>query len=1189
MEQLLAGAAVFLLESAASLGIDAGVQSFTDRISNHALLKADEKVRDYLMDRLPDYEYEKIDSFLAKDGVYAHNQASADWSIMSVQTEKVIEDFYRKHPTFKYQQNTITPLIKQAIWLAYQSVMSQLGKDSRILYNQALRNREANRTEHQEIKGELKEIKELLAKSSKKLSYAEVVRIYDGMLQTVNSPNCTLIASLIPLLEGQLDDRDICYCTALRIYTNILTGEKNEVRALISQLLRECPPLDLVDDVVLFLLQLDRREDLKDVQSGIKDTALLKMINCYTSGNPDNLIEHLTNDDGLLKEEYNDNEYALWAFSNCLRITENRAMAFEIYSKIDEMHSSIWSQWRVQEMTTSLSFINLMVNENTNISIVKDHVNSLFCFSETFTQLSEKLYVEFADMLLSYAIVLPLEEFDQYYEKITANTREVSPVKRRWYMAHLSDVESIEEKAIREFCESTEDSELWSAYLFHMTTLNPEYVINSIENNKVLLEKEFTAIMAYIESVIIVKGEDFAAKVIESFSIPNLLFFQCNVYFAEVCTRIANTKAENYLGAATSDALNPSGSITVIHLRRLIVLLVNTDQWETASDILEKYQEKDPSLMLLRLKVLVSHKEQRDICCSLIMKLERFYGNDAYFLYCKGILADYDLLGAGMELFDKAFHLHPCSQYAEATLAARLNRNVFLDDDIMSFAFNSEYVDLLYFAGITYAKYGRKQKGHTALLQALMNCNERYSENIFMAYTIELLGDKEHGTPPEIIEPGMCVVLKKDATEQLQKIWIHDDSTKIPQAGSTFAGYEHITPNSPTAFLLLGLTQGDVVKYLDENYKIVAVNHGEVVAMQYCMQQLLEHDVLKRVPIDPDNLESLFEELRKSGEAHSEQVDQVLKNYKSLNPGLTLELFAYGIGKPYYKAMYALSNDVDIPFWSGTDGIEIKKSCILTPSTIAVLSSIGIHPPTLKKETENFYATMALKQELELQAREHRNDNTTAVLGFDKDDCPYMLENTPESKREVNLYFACLNEWANWAILLDPISPQDYPSDIKNVADAIGIPNVEAITVASQMNMLICCDDLMLRKYMFSIGISAPTAVDVLICLEYPFKSIIDAAKTLITRKYIFPITINFLNWLSRSFESAKNDEELEEYALSAIELIKHVFGSDEPRNYFFKLYQQVVDNQITLHQTLKWIINMELLKFFKGTPDSSH
>ena len=76
MELLLTGAATFLLESAAGVGIDKGVDTIAKHLSNKALLKTDEKVREYLQKHISEYDYEKIDRFLGKEGIYAHDQAS---------------------------------------------------------------------------------------------------------------------------------------------------------------------------------------------------------------------------------------------------------------------------------------------------------------------------------------------------------------------------------------------------------------------------------------------------------------------------------------------------------------------------------------------------------------------------------------------------------------------------------------------------------------------------------------------------------------------------------------------------------------------------------------------------------------------------------------------------------------------------------------------------------------------------------------------------------------------------------------------------------------------------------------------------------------------------------------------------------------------------------------------------------
>ena len=133
MEALLTGAAVFLLESVAGVGIDKGVEAFTKHLSNKALLKTDEKVREYLQNHSHEYEYEKIDSFFGKEGVYAHDQASCNWSVMSLYTDRIIEDFYTANPSLIVEKKALTPLIRQAVIETYQSVISQLSKDGRII------------------------------------------------------------------------------------------------------------------------------------------------------------------------------------------------------------------------------------------------------------------------------------------------------------------------------------------------------------------------------------------------------------------------------------------------------------------------------------------------------------------------------------------------------------------------------------------------------------------------------------------------------------------------------------------------------------------------------------------------------------------------------------------------------------------------------------------------------------------------------------------------------------------------------------------------------------------------------------------------------------------------------------------------------------------------------------------------
>lgn len=1188
MDPLLIGAAGFLLENIGSLGFDKGTEFLVEKLSNKTLLKADDRVREYLMDHLQEYEYEKIDSFLAKAGVYAHDQASTNCSVLSAQTDELVNDFYKAHPALQYDRQTLTPLLKQAVVTAYQSVLSQLSTDGRVLYNQAIRNREQSRTEHQKIEDKLNNIEQLLSQAPKKLHYAEVVKIFDVLFQIINSGDFASCEPLINLMETQIDSRDLSYCTALKICLRSFIGDRREVDNLCVQFIRENPPQDLMESIVTFLLQIDQTSSLKVLQQKISDKKLFTMLSDYLSDQPINKVRSITNDDGTLKADYEGVEYALWAFANYNKKTGNRSSALATYSKIEQVNSTVWLQWSIEEIKALLIMADSMINSNSDIAEMRAQVKVLVQFLNMFKQIRNDLCVEYIETFLTCAKILPLAEFTSYYKLMSPHMKELPQSRKHWYSAQLLEWKSIDEKELKLFCEETNNDGLWSAYLLHKSTEYPEHVLTCLEENKTLLNKELTAIIAYYEVISTIKGEAIAFDTVTSLAIPKDIAFSCNVYFAELCIKLSNEKVDEYLNEAVKEALAPSCDITIIHLRDLIALLVNVNRWVDASKILEKYQERDPALMLMRLKLLLQHEDQNSICASLIEKLENIYGNNAYFIYCKGIVAEQELPGAGLELFEKAFKSQPSPQYAHAVLAARLNRKVFVDDSVLAYASNHSNIDLLYISGITYAKHGQKQKGNTALLQALINCGENYREDLYSAFVAEQLGNSDHETPPDTIAPGTCCVLVNSNIDQKYNLWIHDDNIFPPEKGINFAGYEHISPNDETAFLLLELSEGSTVTLNGIDYTITSINYGDVIATRYCMQVLIEHGVIKKLQIDTENLDTLFEEIRTMGEARSNHIQDTIEKYKSLDPGLSLEMFAMATGKPYYNTVYALTYDSNISFWAGTDGAEIDRDCVLTPSIIAVLSSLGIHPPREHSKRIKFHVPNALRVELEIQSREHRNDRTKAILGFQEDGHPYMIENTLESKRASNVYFSCLNEWAKWSESLNPVLPQDYPPELKSIANEIGIPNVEAIAFARKTNCLICCDDLLLRKYMRYLGINAPTTIDILICLEYSFDFVIEKLNVMLECNYVSPMTPNCLKWLSNKFQSAADDEQLGQYSLLAIELFEKVFSKNESRTYFLQVYQQLITDRVRLNPTLKWIITSIILKHFRSSKQDS-
>ena len=534
----------------------------------------------------------------------------------------------------------------------------------------------------------------MLSQTQKKLSFAETIKFFNVLSQMIWSGNFSSSAPLVRLLENQVDDRDRSYCTALDIYLSCFVSSQQDVDSLCVQFIRDNPLAELSKNVVTFLIQMEQKSALKILSPYITDAELSALVSTYVSDDS-NVVKDIINSNGTLKEEYLTNEAALWLFANYSKRTGNKTSASFAYSKINQIHSTMWVHWLIEETKALLVLYDFLNATDYSAKELRNSINTLIQFSNVFSQVSDTICFEYIDTLLTCAKVLSIDEFDKYYNQLDSHMKESPQAKRHWYSAHLIDYNSTNEKELKLFCEATNDDRLWSAYLGHIATVSPEHVLACIEEKEELLQKEIVAIIAYYEALCCASGEEAAYNAVSSISVSNSLVLSFNIFLTQVCIRQANGKEDGYLQAAVKEALNPSCDIVVMNLRDLTQLLVGKNRWLEASEILEKYQDKDPFIMFLRLKVLISHEDQFEVCSSLIEKLEDTHNSNAHFIFCKGVISENYLPGSGMELFESAFEINSTPQYAHAVLTSRINRKVYVDDEILHFAYNHDNVDLL--------------------------------------------------------------------------------------------------------------------------------------------------------------------------------------------------------------------------------------------------------------------------------------------------------------------------------------------------------------------------------------------------------------------------------------------------------------------------------------------------------------
>ena len=88
---------------------------------------------------------EKLEDFLAKDGIFPGCKMKYDWVLMETTTNRLVDEFFSLRPEWTHNRDSIAPVIRQIVTATYDVVLACLDWDGRILYIQAQKNSESLR------------------------------------------------------------------------------------------------------------------------------------------------------------------------------------------------------------------------------------------------------------------------------------------------------------------------------------------------------------------------------------------------------------------------------------------------------------------------------------------------------------------------------------------------------------------------------------------------------------------------------------------------------------------------------------------------------------------------------------------------------------------------------------------------------------------------------------------------------------------------------------------------------------------------------------------------------------------------------------------------------------------------------------------------------------------------------------
>lgn len=1186
MSEALAALGVFFLEKVSSDIVATSAGSINEKRKMLLMQKADEQARHYLLTHTTAEQYDAIDSYFAKEGIYSYDQVNENHSAIRTFSTGVIDDFFRLHPNHQVDRNRLEPILRQSLCQTCKSIVQQLSLSDRTILHQFYRQERLIRGYGEEMHAGFAEQHEILQQllttlsNGKIISDADTSELYAALLITIDSGNFEIANTIIEKLATLVEHKSKYYLTACKIRITYFTKGEESTLQYCSQFMSECPSEDILHDTTAFLISVNSAKLLAFFEPYIKDSLLKEVVKSTLATDPANLWTVTLDENGSIKTEYQSCSYVLWALGHSAIKYGYIQNAADIFTTLYKQVHTHWSKWYkcCSRLWVDCSLAsNAHHSDQSILAKLKPSIDGMLEFQVFFELTNDTIYSNFVSSLLGDDVILSSSLFEYIWNQLSPRATSLPSSKQFWYAAHFSNWHEIDAFELKEYCSRQKPPYLWYAYLLHRVQDDPEFVLEDYEKGDTSIITQINQLAAIAQAASKLKSPTASIEYLELLFVSEQLLFAKAVLLAEISVQSQLQCSDHYLDQALEIDRKDQKWISVAVIRRLVNSLMDSGRCSDASTILEKYQKVIPDFKKLNLSILMGQEENSEKCRGIVDELFQMTPDDDYLNYCKGMLDERRLAGSGEHRLENAFHIHETPQYAAAILVSRLKKNKPQLDKVLEYLSHQYDAYYQYICGCTYHSRGLIQQAKQHFLQALLLCNGEYNENLFSTYFSIHSSDNELANPPTEVAVDTCFILTTISNGESLKLWIHNESIVIPASGSNFAGYTHISSTSPQALLLMGLHQNDLVTLNGAEFYISSINHGEIIAFKYCMDLLLVNGVLKSLSFDTNYPEQFLTELKAIFSPQNEQLDNVIQAYSRDRAPLPLQILVHVLNRPYFSTIQALLYDPKIRFWSGCDGDSIEGDCILTNSTIAVLSSLGISPSDSFNKKIRFFIAPATRNFIEASVRSHQSSHSSGSLGFDEYGKAFFVENTSESRRIMNRYYSLIQSWSRACFVCDELCPEEYPEDLLRVKDAIGISDIETILLAKKHQFTILSDDLAMRQYFHASGIKNANAIDVIMEVNFPLHSITDHIVTLLHANYQTPISTQFLKYLSCQFDAQPNEKALETLSLEIIPIIQTVVDDENSRSALIFSMNQLREKNTQINKTLDWIIKTKL------------
>jgi predicted nucleic acid-binding protein len=466
-----------------------------------------------------------------------------------------------------------------------------------------------------------------------------------------------------------------------------------------------------------------------------------------------------------------------------------------------------------------------------------------------------------------------------------------------------------------------------------------------------------------------------------------------------------------------------------------------------------------------------------------------------------------------------------------------------------------------------FAYKGRWKDAKSVLRDAYYSYDDQIKEDE-MAGFLRIYFSNIHQENSQVEYSQVCddsVSILEDSESGIVKVSIHSNDGIVKENGEMKFECVNLMSTSDESYMLKATgKKGCSVEFKGKGYKVLEIIDLDTYFFRYYLQKIQEEYPENKtiIPISGETIEEMIEKTMVYMQTGNEVTKNKLKLYNfEIETGVPITYLSGKDVDKYLETVYFLMNNEEQRFYSIYSS-EIKKGAkyVLTINSLVILNAIG-YLDKVKTISDRLYVTPSIKPFVRKGIFDAIKYDAVVSTAFLDENNNFRMEESTEATKVFKKTF-----WTQVLTAINgfnEIKPEVLNTSIYDkIHEFVDISEFEAISIATEANIVLVCDDLFIAKICNGINSTTPVVNAIsflyeeeLIDIDELIKLVIDLTK----KKYLNCVNHKMLFDIYIHLGKSQDTTEFDELYANVSQIFENLF-SEQSREYHSYLYRSFIE-----------------------------